>query len=114
MNLNPENVLAILNRAVAERNDPQSGVGGQAEIGRELGCSSSLVCQLQSNDYPHPEKKWYPLIVERYGNETIQCPARGLIQLSDCADERGKPANIAPSAAYTRQRRMCKQCDRRN
>jgi len=105
--------LEILNRAVAERNDSDSGIGGQAAVGRELGCSSSLISQLQSSIYGSPDK-WYRLIIERYGNETINCPTLGEIPLITCASERDKPSGMAPSAAYVRQRRACQNCERRS
>lgn len=107
--------LGLLNRAVAERNAPKTGTGGQVAVGRELGCSGSLINQLQSGDYPESSKgKWYRLIVERYGNETVDCPALGEIPLIVCAEERDKPTGIAPSAAYVRQRQICQKCERRN
>lgn len=108
-------VLELLKRAVLERNDPRTGTGGQVAVGLELGCSGSLISQLQSGDYPETSKgKWYQLIVERYGNETVNCPALGEIPLIICAEERDKPSGIAPSSAYVRQRQICKKCERRN
>ncbi|MBT0664739.1 hypothetical protein KI809_10550 [Geobacter pelophilus] len=109
MNLDPEYVLGLLQRAVIERNNPKTGNGGQKRVGDELGCSGSLVNQLLSETYPNPEEKWYPLIVEHYGNETVQCPTLGEIPLIRCTEERNKPAG-APSAFYARQRRTCRNC----
>lgn len=106
------NTLALLDRSVAERNDPKTGTGGQVAVGRILGCSGSLVSQLQSGTYPNPNK-WYRLIVEHFGNETVQCPSLGEIPLIACAEERDKPSGIAPSAAYVRQRQACSKCERR-
>lgn len=106
--------LELLGRAVLDRNDPKTGTGGQVAVGQELGCSPSLICQLLSGDYPESSKgKWYQLIVERYGNETVPCPALGEIPLIICAEERAKPSGIAPSAAYVRQRQICKKCERK-
>ncbi len=106
-----EYVLPLLERAISARNNPKTGTGGQSAVARELGTSPSLVCQLQSRDYPESSKgKWYRRIVELFGNETVQCPALGTIPLLDCSDERDKPSGIAPSAEYVRQRQMCKKC----
>lgn len=103
--------LELLDRAVTERNDPKIGTGGQVAVGKILGCSGSLVSQLQSLTYPNPNK-WYRLIVEHFGNETVQCPTLGEIQLIRCAEEKGKPF-AAPSSDYVRQRQACQKCTRR-
>ena len=110
MDLTPEYVIPLLERAVADRNNPKTGKGGQRAVGLELGCSGGLICQLLSGSYKQTDI-WYPLIVERYGNETVQCPSLGEIALNRCASERNLPYG-APSAAYARQRRVCKSCER--
>lgn len=111
MSRDPQYVIALLERAVAERNNPKTGKGGQRIVGEELGCSGSLICQLLAGEYLQTDK-WYPLIVERYGNETVDCPSLGKIPLNRCAKERDLPPG-APSAAYAKQRRICKTCERR-
>lgn len=113
MNMDHDHVLGLLSRAVLERNNQRTGTGGQVAVGKELGCSSSLICQLLKREYPDPEIKWYPMIIERYGNETVQCPSLGEIPLLRCAEEKKRPAG-APSAAYVRQRRACRQCPQNN
>jgi hypothetical protein len=107
-----EYVLPILERAIAERHN-ERGDGGAARIAEELGCNPSLVTQLRNRTYPESSTaKWYRKIVEKYGSETVQCPTLGEIPLIRCAEEKNRPAG-APSAAYARQRRACKNCERR-
>jgi len=106
-----EYVLPLLERAIAERHN-ERGEGGATRVAEELGCNPSLITQLRNSTYPQSSTpKWYRKIVEKYGNETIRCPALGEIPLIRCTDERNKPAG-APSAAYTRQRRACRSCER--
>lgn len=109
MGVDATRALELLDQAVLARNDETTGVGGQAAVGKILGCSGSLISQLQSVTYPSPAK-WYRLIIEKFGNETVQCPYLGIIPLERCAEEKKAPFG-AVSAAYARQRRACRTCE---
>ena len=55
MNMSPEYVLGLLDKAIRERND-ENGIGGAAKVAAEMGISDSLVSQLRSKSYPNPER----------------------------------------------------------
>ena len=95
MNMSPEYVLGLLEKAIRERND-DNGIGGAAKVAAEMGISDSLVSQLRSKSYPKPERKFYPLIIELYGKETVDCPVIGIeIPLTRCRRERERPYSSA-------------------
>lgn len=103
-------VLAILEKAIAERNNA-SGKGGAARVAAELGCTQSLISQLRRRIYTDPARK-YREIIERYGSDPdVACPTLGPITQGRCAEEKRLPF-ATTSAAYVRQRRACRQCER--
>lgn len=109
--MSPKDILAILERAIAERND-QRGIGGATRVAEELGCSPALISQLRSGVHPCPARK-YREIVERYGSDPdVHCPTLGAITQGRCAEEQRLPFATS-SGAYVRQRRACRQCERR-
>ncbi|MFH1028855.1 MAG: hypothetical protein V1791_12705 [Pseudomonadota bacterium] len=89
----PDYVLPILERAIAERND-ERGTGGAARVAEELGCTDSLISQLRTGTYPSPARK-YRQIVEKYGQETVNCPVVGEMPLERCSRERERPWSSA-------------------
>lgn len=105
-------VLPILERAIAERND-ERGIGGAVKVASELGCTESLVSQLRAGTYSAPQK-WYRKIVEKYGNETVQCPVVGEpIPLDRCSRERERPySTVNPTRRAFSQ--TCPACERRH
>jgi hypothetical protein len=107
----PEYVLPILERAIAERNDGNSS-GGAARVAVELETSDSLISQLRAGTYPKPEKRWYPLIIETYGNETVDCPELGEITLAECSGHRKRGPTT--DSYYARMYRACKGCKHNN
>jgi hypothetical protein len=99
----------ILVKAIADRND-ERGVGGAVKVAAELGCSSSLVSQLVSGDYPKSAaRKWSVLIVEKYGQETVCCPVIGEISLERCRIERERPYSMA-NPTRGELSRTCPKC----
>ena len=85
---------------------------GQAEVARRLGKSDSAVSQVLSGTYKGSSDTILERVEEVFGTTIIHCPTLGAIMLGRCADERRKPFAVV-SGAYTRQRKACKQCDRR-
>jgi len=93
--VNCQLALGLLDKAIRERND-ENGIGGATKVAAEMGISDSLVSQLRSKVYPKPEKKFYPLIIELYGKETVKCPVIGIeIALTRCRRERERPYSSA-------------------
>lgn len=103
-------VLPLLERAITERND-ERGCGGAARVAGELGCTDSLISQLRTLSYPSPQK-WYRRIVEKYGNETIDCPVVGEISLERCSRERERPWSSANPTRWALSQ-TCPVCERR-
>lgn len=110
----PDYVLPILERAISERND-ERGKGGAAKVAVELGTSDSIISQLRAKTYPiSSSQKWYRLIVEKYGNETVMCPVLGdSISLDRCTKEYEHPYSTANPTRRAFSR-TCPECDRRN
>jgi DNA-binding transcriptional regulator YdaS (Cro superfamily) len=97
----------ILAQAIADRNDAR-GIGGSAKVAAELGCTASLVSQLASGVYKSP-RKWTPLIIEKYGNETVACPVIGEITQDRCRAERERPYSMA-NPTRGELSRTCPKC----
>jgi hypothetical protein len=109
-----EYVLPILERAIASLND-ERGNGGAAKVAVELKTSDSLISQLRAGTYPKSSaQKWYRLIVEKYGSETVHCPVIGeSLSLERCSRERDRPYSTAnPTRRAFSQ--TCPECERRN
>jgi transcriptional regulator with XRE-family HTH domain len=85
---------------------------GNARVARELGISDSAVSQIMHGKYSASTDNIMQRVVEVFGGIIIRCPVMGDIPLSTCADERRKPFAVV-SGVYARQRRACKQCERR-
>jgi hypothetical protein len=106
-----EQALPILEQAVADRHD-ERGIGGAAKVAAELGCTESLISQLRGGSYPSP-RRWYRLIVEKYGSETVICPVVGQISLERCGRETERPYSLVnPTRRAFSQ--TCPTCERRH
>jgi len=97
----------ILAQAILERND-ERGIGGSSKVAAELGCTPSLVSQLASGTYPSP-RKWTPIIMEKYSNETVDCPVVGAISLERCRIERERPYSMG-NPTRGELSRTCPKC----
>lgn len=105
---NLDQVYAILCSAVAERNG-LDGKGGQVAVAKLLGCKSSYVCQMQSDQSairPGMKRK----IIELFGNETVPCPVIGTaISLERCRLNRERPSTANP--VRVELARTCPRCE---
>ena len=97
--------LQLLIQAIADRNDPVTGQGGQTAVAKDLGCSSSLLNQLRGGKVPL-SPAMHARILECYGTETINCPELGDITHAICAEERRKPWSTSRYRFY----KACKKC----
>ena len=108
-----EYVVAILERAIAERSDGR-GIGGAVKVAVELETSESMISQLRGGTYPRSSsQKWYRRIVEKYGSETVICPVVGQISLERCGRETERPYSMVnPTRRAFSQ--TCPTCERRH
>lgn len=107
--MSPEtrNVLDLLERAIADRNDDH-GKGGQAAVARELKCSSSLLTQVRKGDVPL-SAELRENILSNYSGETVPCPElRTDIPYGDCAAHRRREPTTDSHLA--RMYRACRRC----
>jgi hypothetical protein len=101
--------LDLLEKAICARNDDR-GVGGAAKVAVELGTSDSMISQLRGRSYPkRSASKWYLLIIEKYGQETVRCPVIGEISLERCRTERERPYSMA-NPTRGELSRTCPKC----
>jgi DNA-binding transcriptional regulator YdaS (Cro superfamily) len=100
-------ILNLLIQAIADRNDPQTGQGGQTAVAKTLGCSPALLSQVKSGAVPL-SSGLQAKILEFYGTETIDCPELGPTTHAVCAEEKRKPW----STSRHRMFRACKACER--
>lgn len=102
-----QNALALLERAINERND-DTGKGGQAAVARELKCSGSLLTQVRKGGVPL-SSELQEKILASYSKETISCPElRTDIPYGDCAAHRRRPPTT--DSYFARMYRACRSC----
>ena len=65
------------------------GEKSQARVAKEIGVSSTTVCQILSGTYGGDPSRVLQLVVETYGSLTVKCPVMGgELPLSECRIER--------------------------
>ncbi len=102
-------LLALLEQAIAERNDKR-GKGGAAQVARMLEVSDSAVSQFRKGTYPSPEtiQTRIRLVL---GGETVPCPELGEITLAECSGH--KKRGPTTDSFYARMFRACHACRRK-
>ena len=86
--------------------------GGQAEVARRLGCSSSAINMVLKEKYPNPDAILQK-VEEQFGQSSVNCPVMGDIPLKKCAENRNRPL-IATNPLQVKIWRACKECEHGN
>lgn len=83
---------------------------GQAQVSRDLKVSPAAVSQLYHDNYKASPDNILALVIEVYGGLSVDCPVRGEVSLSWCAQQRRKPYETVTNPEAARLYKACKRC----